>query len=320
MHLHADYNMAVFFYGVRFMTNEELVLAIQSGQREYLEQLYLQNTGMIEKIVRQFREQEAPEDLRQEAFFGIVRAADLWKPDKGANFISYAAYWIRQTIQRYICYSGGGVHMPADRRAIVSRYRRAASQYKLRFGRDPSGRELCALLEVTPGQLEQIRKDAATLNTRSMNEPVGGESEEITLADTIADQRDMISDVLEEIQREELARDLWECVATLEDKQAAVIRGLYREGRTPEKCGAALGMTAGKVRRLEFKALSELSRGRNARRLLPYLTESAAYDYGLRGNGVGAFRRKGSSQEAAMMYLEERAGISLNGVKFPALY
>ena len=305
------------------MTNEKIVIAIQTGtgeKRELLEQLYTQNAGMIERIVQRYRELEEPDDLRQEAFFGIVRAAELWKPGKGANFISYAAYWIRQTIQRYICYSGGGVYMGPDRRATVSRYRRAASQYKFRFGCDPSRRELCALLEVTPGQLEQIRKDAATLTTKSMNEPVGGEDEEITLADTIADQRDAIGDALEEIQREELARDLWLCVDSLKEQQRAVIRDRYRNGHTFKECGAALGVTPERVRTIEADAMRQLRRGENLKRLRPYLSDVAAYDFGLKGNGRGAFEHIGSSQERAMMFLEDRAGMNLNGVKFPALY
>ena len=63
------------------MTNEELVIEYQTGNKAVIEQLYLQNRGMIEKIVRRYAGIEELDDLRQESFFGLVKAAELWKPE-----------------------------------------------------------------------------------------------------------------------------------------------------------------------------------------------------------------------------------------------
>ena len=258
------------------MTNEELVHEYQAGNREAIEQLYLQNSGMIEKIVRRYSGAEELEDLRQESFFGLVKAAELWNPEKGASFLTYAIYWIRAVIGRYIEECGGVVRIPSYKRALIGRYHKARNSYHVLFGSDPSDWELCAALDITKDQLKELKADVQSARIRSTSELIGGENDELTLEDMLADEADQIGDLIEKLQHEELARQI----------EAAALRKL----RTP----------------------------RYARRLLPYLEESAARDMSLRGTGHAAFERTGSVQERAMMRLEEWAGMSLyNGVKFP---
>ena len=290
------------------MTNEELCIAIQSGtgeRQELLEQLYTQNTKMIEKIIRRYRGYEELDDLRQESFFGLVQASLLWKPKKDCKFLTYAVYWIRQAILRYIEECSGIIRVPSNKRQMIRQYDKILNSYRVRFGRDPSDRELCALLDLTPEQLKDLRNNAQALRIRSTSEPVGGEEDDITLEDTIAAAGDPIQDTIERIQREELARELWSCVDELKPKQAAVIRERYRNGRTLKECGEALGCTQQYAKALEEKGLRALRHGEHLKRLRPFLTDQGAYSMGLRGCSVSAFRRNGSSQERAMILLEQ---------------
>ena len=299
------------------MTNEQLVHEYQAGNSEVIEQLYLQNSGMIEKVVRRYSESEELEDLRQEAYFGIVKAAELWDPEKGSSFISYAVYWIRAVIRRYIDDCGGVVRIPANKRALIGRYRRAQNNYRVRFGCNPSDRELCAALDITKDQLKELKKDIQAARIRSTSEPIGGEDDDLTLEDTLAAERNQIDEALNRIQHEQLSSELWSCVDELEPNESAVIRNRYQNGRTLKECGGALGVSAGRVRRIEESAMRKLSKPQYARRLLPYLGESAARDMSLRGTGLAAFERTGSVQERAMMCLEEWAGANLyHGIKF----
>ena len=203
------------------MTNEELCIAIQSGtgeRQELLEQLYTQNTKIIERIIRRYRGYEELDDLRQESFFGLVQASLLWKPKKDCKFLTYAVYWIRQAILRYIEECSGIIRVPSNKRQMIRQYDKILNSYRVRFGRDPSDRELCALLDLTPEQLKDLRNNAQALRIRSTSEPVGGEEDDITLEDTIAAAGDPIQDTIERIQREELARELWSCVDELKPK------------------------------------------------------------------------------------------------------
>lgn len=294
------------------MTNEELVHEYQAGNREVIEQLYLQNSGMIEKIVRRYSGVEELEDLRQESYFGLVKAAELWNPEKETAFLTYAIYWIRAVIGRYIEECGGVVRIPAHKRALIGRYHKAVNTYRMRFGRYPSKLELCAALNLKPEQLEELQKDIQAARIRSTSEVIG-DAEDMTIEDTLAAESDEIGDVIDRVQHEELAAELWDCVDGLRSDRADVIRGLYKEGKTLEQCGKALGVSVERARQIKGDAIRELQKPKYERRLLPYLDESTVRSYSLKGTGHAKFERWGSVQERMMMKLEEWAGMNLYG-------
>ena len=304
------------------MTNEKIVAAVQSGTGDraaLLEQLYVQNAGMIEKIIRRYAAVEDSDDLRQESFFGLVKAAELWKPEKETAFMTYAAYWIRAAIHRYIENCSGVVRIPTHKRAQIGRYNKAVSSYRVRFGRDPSDRELCAALDITKDQLKDLKKDIQAARIRSTSEPIGGEDDDLTLEDTLAAAGDPIGEALERMQHEQLSAELWSCVDDLEPRESAVIRSRYgnEQALTLKECGENLGVSVERVRQVEAAALRKLSKPRYTKRLIPYLDDGTARSWGMRGTGVNAFERYGSAQERLMMLIEERAGMSLNGVRLP---
>lgn len=292
------------------MTNEELCTMYQQGTKEVIEDLYAQNAGMIEKIIRRYQGLEDLADLRQESYFGLVRAAELWDPNRG-SFIGYAVYWIRAALTRYVENCGSVIRVPVNRRSQIGRYKRTVNEYQVRFGRDPSRRELCAALDLTREQLENLQRDALTIDVRSTAEQIGGEEDDITLEDTIAAAEDPAQDTIDKIQREELAAELWDCVDDLKPQQAAVIRDRYRNGHTLKECGEALGVSIERARQIEMNAIRELRKTRYMKRLRPYLTDQAAYSMGLKSTGLSSFKHNGSSQELAMIRLENITGMSL---------
>lgn len=296
---------------IQRMTNEELVLDYQSGNEEALEALYSQNIKMINKIIRRYCGVEELDDLRQEAYFGIVKAAQLWNQDKDCNFITYAVYWIRAVIFRYMEECGGVIRIPSHKRALIGKYHRARNYYRMLFGRNPSDRELCSALEISKGQLQELKKDLLTVQIRSTSEIIGGEDDDLTLEDTLAAEGDPIEDVIEKIHSEQLSNTLWSCVDELKPEQTIVIRGHYKEGRTLKECGDSLGVSQERARQIKENAMRELRKARFTKRLKPYLTDQAAYTMGLKYTGFSSFERFGSSQEYAMMRLEELSRMNL---------
>lgn len=291
-------------------TNEELVLAIQAGENvtENMAQLYNQNRGMIYKLTEKYRSIEDPEDLRQEAYFGLIRAVELWSPDREANFATYCFYWIRQTVIRYIHDCGRAIRIPSNQRQKIYEYQRAASSIRAQFGRDPMPFEIMALLKITKEQYEKLLKDVAAFRIQSTSTPIGGEDDDILLEDALPDPSDPIGDVIEKIQHEELKAELWGQVDKLPEREADVLRSRYQDNKTLKQCGDAMGMTAEAVRCIEASAMRRLRRPKVTRRLSPYLTESRAYSVGLTSS-YGLFKHSGSSaQERAVMLLEQRTG------------
>jgi len=302
------------------MTNEQLCMMYQSGNKEVIEDLYKNNIGMIEKIVRRYKGVEDLEDLRQESYFGLVRAAELWSPDKGGSFITYAVFWIRQAIQSYLINCGGVVRIPANRRAQIGRYKRVVHAYQIQFGRDPSERELCAVLGLRREQLEELQKDVRALRIRSTSEVIGGEDDDLTLEDTIAADGDAMEDTVERVYQQELSDELLSCVNELKPQQADIIRSRYIEGRTLSECGAVIGVSVERARAIQQQALRELRKPRYTKRLLPYLDDGTARGWSLSGTGHGTFERYGSVQERAMIRLEELSKMKLYyGIGFPDL-
>ena len=293
------------------MTNEDLVLQYQSGNKDAISVLYSQNIKMIEKIIHRFSGYEELDDLRQESFFGLVKAADLWNPEKGCVFMTYAAYWIKAAIVRYIEECSGVVRIPSHKRALINRYNKAVNNYRVRFGMYPSDIELRALLELTQEQLERLKADIQASRIRSTSEVICGEEDDITLEDTIADENDQYETVIDQIQQEQLSKELWSCVDDLKPQQAGVIRAHFKDGQTLKECGAALGVSTERARQIEQKAIRELRKSRFTKRLRPYLTDQGAYSLGLKCTGFGSFSKFGSSQEIAVIRLEELSGMSL---------
>ena len=158
------------------MTNEDLVLAIQTGagdRQELLYVLFKQNTGMIERIIQRCHCSEDPADLRQESFFGLTRAVDLWDPDKEVTFITYACYWIKQALYRYLENCGSVLRVPTHRRQSIREYYRAVRSFQNSLGRAPTEREIGAALGMKPEEIQAIKKDAQALTIRSTAEPIG---------------------------------------------------------------------------------------------------------------------------------------------------
>lgn len=292
--------------------NEELVIRFQgskdeSERRQLLGELYQQNAGLITMVARKYRGYDCIEDLQQEAYFGIVTAAERWSPDGGASFSSYAVEWIRQTMQRYIDECGCVIRVPSYRQEKVVQLKKFRSQYEADHGKPPTDREIMAALGVTKDQLGKIRTAEAIQMVRSFSEVVGGEDDSILLEDTIADPDDCIGAAEEKIQRDQLKDMLWTMVNNdLDERQAAVIRKRFKENKSLQECGKDLDITLERVRQIEAKALRKLRSPSRIGRLKSFYEDGERYSRGIKGGSVSRFRQNGesSTEKAALHFLE----------------
>ena len=296
------------------MTNEEIVLKIRSNNNatENLGALYAQNFPLIRRIAARFAGSEELEDLLQESYFGLARAVELWDPEKDTLFMSYAVYWIKSTLTRYLQDHSTPIRVPSYQRDMIRRYSQMVNGYRMRFARDPEEPEICHALGLSSEQYRQLLKDIQTVRTCSTSTPIG-EDGETSLEDMLPDESDPIGDVIDRIAKDEEAAALWAEVDRLPDREAEVIRSRFRDELTLKQCGEALGVSPEMVRQIQAQAIRKLRRPKVQRRLSPYLTDSGAYTMGLHGTGRGSFERHGSAQERAVMRLEQLSGMSLWG-------
>lgn len=282
------------------MTNEELVLAIQRGDdpEQNLERLWLQNQGLISSIVNRFSGLDDPDDLRQEAFIGMMYAVRAWEPDGGAKFATFATTAIKQAVKRYLD-NNGTIRLPVYQHERIGKYLTAVEKLRQDLGREPTAAEVAARLDLKLSEVEKIQRDADRLQVSSLDAAIG---EDIALGDAIADTRDDIGAIIDRVHAEELSKTLWRMVDDLPGREAAVIRGRYKDDQGLKELGADLGISLERVRQIEGEGLKRLRRRR--RQLEPYLEDIALRSIGR--SGLGAFKRtQTSGPEWAVLQLEK---------------
>lgn len=247
------------------MKNEELVELIRSGtnERENIEILYQQNRGMILKLANHYKISTRGdgdfEDLCQEGFFGLMTAVEAYDAEKGASFSTYAHYWIKASMRRYFENNASMIPLSSHQISRIAQYKSAVDSFRSSFDRDPSSRELSAILKTSPEQIEQIKKDAVAIYPRSIDEKIG-EDESISFGETIESPTDEIGDLLDEIERQELASLLWSLVDDLSEEESSVLRWRYCDGLTLRECGELLGTNIDNAKKHEFRALQNMRR------------------------------------------------------------
>ncbi len=199
------------------MDNEQLVARIRAGEdvAKNMLELYNQNRGFIVKVAKRYQGFAEMEDLLQEGYIGLSEAVSRYDADKNSSFIHYAAFWIRQSMSRYVDNCGSVVRIPVQARGEIREYNRVVREYRKYYGEWPSDCALCRLLGVTREKLQEIRKSVQIGQMRSLSEVLGGDGEEFTLEDSIASDQDLEGDAIREADTAAMKRDLWVAVDSL---------------------------------------------------------------------------------------------------------
>lgn len=287
------------------MTNEQLVIRICAGINEAdTLQLWQQNRGYINKIVNHYKAYAEEEDLQQEAYLGLCEAIRHYNPEEEVPFMTYAGYWIRQQIGRYIK-SNGTVRLPEHIQARVKEYNQMVLKWKVTIGRKPTDREICHYLRISREMLENIRKTAKMAQIGSLDVPVG-EDGECSMYDLLPSAINEEEQVIEKIQQEELKEVLWSLVDSLPGEQPKIIRLRYQNGMALRAIAEDKGVTLEAIRQQERKGLGELRKPSKSKLLRLFLPDDdRIYSMGLQGNGVGSFNRTWTSSTERVAILEE---------------
>ena len=289
-------------------SNEQLVIRIKAGidVSDNMLQLWEQNRGFIATIAKKFCGYAEMDDLLQQGYLGLCQAVDAYDPDVGAPFVDYAAYWLRQNMQRYVMNCGCNVRIPVQANVRARKYLKLCDAYEAHYGRKPTDRELERALGVSWNVLQDVKKTAAMLQIGSLDVPAG-ESEDASLYDILPGQEDVEEAVTDRIQAEELRETLWTTVDELPEHQSEVLRMRYLGDQTFKKISEQAGRGYQRTVQIHNEALRQQRTPRYRKKLEPFL-DGEIYSSGLKGNGVCQFNRTwtSSTEYAALGLVEAR--------------
>lgn len=290
------------------LTDEKLAEAAAAGERakEAMEVLYRRYLPVLGRMACRFGRPDEMEDLMQEGYVGLVLAAEHYRQEKGVPFRSYAVYWIRRSMSRYLEQCGRLIRIPSGRAELMRKYRRLAESWETVKGSAFPDREAACLMGISERQLRRLRQDMAFEEVESLEAPAAA-GEENALESFLKGSEGPEKEILDKITGEELKRALWACVDELEREAAEAVRYRYRENMDGE---TAEDLTDTERKRIRFwlrKGLRELRKPEKTARLRPFLD---AYDMGLRGTGVTVFHRTWTSatERAALRLAENITG------------
>lgn len=291
------------------MKNEELVLLIQRGEnkKDYLGELYSQNINLLKSICNKYKGLADYEDLLQESFLALWKAAETWKEDRGAIFSSYAYTVIYRELNKYIQNIGTTVDVPANTKYALFRIKQLTDEYLKAYNRKPTAQELAIHMRLTIQQIEQLLRDEYALQIRSTSELILSDNESRTLEDTIRDPHNYYESVDEELDHERLKAVLWGMVDNLPADQAETIRLRYQDGKSVKATAESMNLTPSMVVSHESKAMRTLRISKNRRKLKPYFSESSIYSISMKYSGYNFFMNTHTSgvEKAVMMMLHE---------------
>lgn len=255
---------------------EEFALAKRNreGDQEAFEKLVKANLRFVVKVALQFKGKGLPlEDLINEGNLGLMKAAKRFDETKGFKFISFAVWWIRQSIQQALNEQSRIVRLPVNQISSISKIAQAYSRLEQTNERDPNLEELAAELEMPAEKvIETMRfsKFSVSLETPSPQD------ETSRLVDTLQDLENDIPD--QRLEDDSLKSRIDEVIATLTPKQAQVIRlyfGIGQErGQSLEEIGEKLEISHERVRQLKEIAIRRLRHASRCKVLLDYIRDT----------------------------------------------
>lgn len=249
----------------------ELVKKIKQGDEEALEKLTKANLRFVVSIAKQYQGQGLTlGDLINEGNLGLIKAATRFDETKGFKFISYAVWWIRQSILQALAEQSRVVRLPLNRLGVLTKIGKAFSILEQEFEREPSPEEIAKSLEMTDFEVADTIKISS--KHISLDAPFN-QDEENRLLDVIEDNKQPSPDTT--LMNESLKIELRRALATLTNREAEVIKlyfGLDQENPlTLEEIGERFELTRERVRQIKEKALRRLRHASRSKALRVYL-------------------------------------------------
>ena len=249
----------------------QLAIKIRKGDRSAFEQLTKANLRFVVSVAKQYQNQGLSlGDLINEGNLGLIKAATRFDETRGFKFISYAVWWIRQSILQALAEQSRIVRLPLNRVGTLNKIGKAYSSLEQEYEREPNSSELAKELKMDGDEVA----DALKISGRhiSMDAPLT-QSDENRLLDVIENEELPAPDHL--LMSESLKTEIDRILSTLSDREAEVIKfyfGLNKEhSLTLEEIGERFNLTRERVRQIKEKAIRRLRHTSRSKNLKSYL-------------------------------------------------
>lgn len=253
--------------------DEEVNLAqrIHLGDQAALEKLCRANLRFVVSVAKQYQNQGLSlPDLINEGNVGLIKAARRFDETRGFKFISYAVWWIRQSILQSLAEQARIVRLPLNQVGSISKLSKASVKLEQRFERPPSVDELAVELELPERKVAETMR--MSTRTVSMDAPID-QDEEVKLLDLFVNEDTPDTD--DGLIRESLSREIQRSLSTLTDKEREIINLFYGIGvahsYTLEEIGSMFDLTRERVRQIKEKGIRRLKHSSRSKLLKSYL-------------------------------------------------
>ena len=251
----------------------ELAQRIKAGDKAALEKLTKANLRFVVSVSKQYQNQGLSlPDLINEGNLGLIKAAQRFDETRGFKFISYAVWWIRQSILQALAEQSRIVRLPLNKIGSINKINKAYSTLEQRFERPPSAQELADLLEIPVEEVKQSLQNSG--RHLSMDAPLkDGDESSSNMYDVLqsSESPSPEKDLMHESLRKEIERSL----KTLTQREADVIRLYFglngKNALTLEEIGERFDLTRERVRQIKEKAIRRLKHTSRSKLLKAYL-------------------------------------------------
>ena len=248
----------------------ELAQRIKEGDNKALEKLTRANLRFVVSVAKQYQNQGLSlPDLINEGNIGLIKAAKKFDETRGFKFISYAVWWLRQSIMQAIAEQGRPVRLPLNQVGSVNKINKALSKFEQEHERRPSIDEIASSTDLPQEKVEEAIK----ANTRqvSMDAPFK-EGEENSLIDVLSSDETPSTDA--ELLKQSLREEMSMALNVLNERERNVIMAFYGIGQpemSMDEIGKRYGLTRERVRQIRERALRRLRQNTHNKLLRSYL-------------------------------------------------
>lgn len=249
----------------------ELAQRIKLGDQAALEKLTKANLRFVVSVAKQYQNQGLTlPDLINEGNLGLIKAAQRFDETRGFKFISYAVWWIRQSVLQALAEQSRIVRLPLNQVGSLNKINKAFSRLEQEFERPPSAGELANILDIP----EEKVKDSLKISGRhvSVDAPFT-DGEDNSLLDVMVNNDSPKADI--QLMRESLQREIERSLATLNERERDVISLFFgigmKHGLTLEEIGTKFDLTRERVRQIKEKAIRRLRQNSRSKLLKTYL-------------------------------------------------